>query len=340
MKNIVLCFDHERAGSAAGTNVRALFDLLEDEPAEQLTWYHCGVTEPSGAGDRPRSNLTEAYLFLVDRYEPDDRIFIFGAGCGAYCARALTRLLNTAGVLPADSDLLEYALAHWVLPHTHRTPQDWARLGRLAGELIGATAVGVHYLGLWDTAKIPGVQRLSGQHRDTDPMDNVTEGRHAVALDEHRVPTGEYLLSQAAAERIEEVWFRGTHADVMGAGAHRGLGRITLEWMLDGARRAGLRLRAGAGDEVPSPTELDVLTPSRRPPAMTWLAGVRLSRIPSDGALVHTSVDIYLRHHPEYWRRLPASVVWADADWPARSERLLAAPAAPRPSGRAARLAS
>jgi hypothetical protein len=39
--------------------------------------------------------------------------------------------------------------------------------------------------------------------------------------------------------------------------------------------------------------------------------------------LVHASVDVYLRAHPEYWRRLPAHVVWADTDWLARSERLV-----------------
>ena len=46
---------------------------------------------------------------------------------------------------------------------------------------------------------------------------------------------------------------------------------------------------------------------------------------PCPDALVHAGVDIYLRAHPEYRRRLPAQVVWADIDWPARSERLVCA---------------
>jgi uncharacterized protein (DUF2235 family) len=321
VKNIVLCFDHERATSRAGTNVRALVDLLDHH--DQLTWYHSGVREPSGAdraGDRPHSSLADAYLFLVDSFEPGDRIFVFGAGCGAFCARALTRLLNAAGVLPADSDLLDYALAHWVLPHTHRTSEDWARLARLAAKLTGGDPVPVRFLGLWDTVKIPGLPRLSPQERDTDRMDNVLGGRHAVALDEHRIPVGEHLLSDVAAGHIEEVWFRGTHTDVIGgSGGQSGLGRITLEWMLDGARRAGLWLRDGAADELPSPTERDVLTGSRRPVRL-------LARTLPDGALVHASVEMYLREHPEYWRRLPHRVVWADTEWPARSERLMATP--------------
>jgi len=40
---------------------------------------------------------------------------------------------------------------------------------------------------------------------------------------------------------------------------------------------------------------------------------------------VHASVDMYLRANPDYWRRLPGHVVWADTDWLARSERLVQA---------------
>jgi Uncharacterized alpha/beta hydrolase domain (DUF2235) len=338
VKNIVLCFDHDRANSRAGTNVRALFDLLDDhDQADQLTWYHSGVREPSRTArddGRPHSSLADAYLFLVEVFEPGDRIFVFGAGSGAYCARALIRLLNAAGVLPADSDLLDYALAHWVLPHTHRTAEDWARLSRLAADLTGAEPVPVRFLGLWDTMKIPGLQRLSQQERDTDRMDNVLGGRHVVALDEHRVPTGEHLLSDAAAGHLEEVWFRGTHADVIGAACgNSGLGRITLEWILDGARRAGLWLRDGVADQLPFSTERDVLSGGRRVPKL-------LARTLPDGSLVHASVEIYLREHPEYWHRLPHRVVWADTEWPARSERLIAPPDTPRVTVQAVELAS
>ena len=49
---------------------------------------------------------------------------------------------------------------------------------------------------------------------------------------------------------------------------------------------------------------------------------ISLRSVPPD-ARVHASVDIYLRAHPEYWRRLSARVVWADTDWLARSERLV-----------------
>jgi uncharacterized protein (DUF2235 family) len=41
-----------------------------------------------------RANLADAYTYLMQTYQPGDRIFIFGFSRGAYTARAL------AGMLP------------------------------------------------------------------------------------------------------------------------------------------------------------------------------------------------------------------------------------------------
>ena len=93
------------------------------------------------------------------------------------------------------------------------------------------------------------------------------------------------------------------------------LADITLDWILDGAVRAGAVLRAESPyAPTATPTELDALTDGART--------ISLRSLPPD-ARVHASVDVYLRAHPEYWRRLPAEVVWADTDWLARSERLV-----------------
>ena len=43
--------------------------------------------------------------------------------------------------------------------------------------------------------------------------------------------------------------------------------------------------------------------------------------MPND-ALVHASVEMYLRANPDYWRRLPWHILWSDLDWAARAERL------------------
>lgn len=304
------------------TNVETLLRLL-DKDGDQITWYHSGAREPSAgsrrlrrrgtAADNARAVIAEAYEFLIDWWEPGDRIFIFGVGRGGYCAQALARLLGTVGMLP---DLMDYVLAAYALPRTRRTPQDWLRVTQLATQLAGNDEIGVpvEFLGLWDVARVPGAPRVS----TPEPLLNVCAGRHAVAVDGG--PLGEHVLP--SSDSLEEVWFRGAHCDVAGGpGACWPLAGITLDWMLDGAVRAGIAVRPGYRYSAPTPSEFDALAESAHT--------VSIRKLPAQ-AVVHASVDVYLREHPQYWRRLPAHVIWADTDWLARSERLIHAPSTPR----------
>jgi uncharacterized protein (DUF2235 family) len=319
VKNIVMCFDRARdhLGRRDATNAEALLRLL-DESDEQIIWYHSGAPQSSrlaalrwreAAIDDARAAIGEAYEFLVDRWEPGDQIFMFGVGRGAYCAQALTRLLGTVGLLP---DLMDYVLGAYALPRTHRTPQDWKRVTRVAARLAGRREIGVpvRFLGVWDTVRVPGMRR----HATSEPLTNVEAGRHAVAIDGGPGAFSERLVA-SESERVEEVWFRGAHCDVAGGpGACWPLAEIALDWMLDGALAAGIAVSADSRYTAPAPSEFDALAESART--------ISMRKLPAS-ALVHASVDIYLREHPEYWRRLPAHVIWADADWAARSERLV-----------------
>ncbi len=321
MKNIVLCFDRARdhPGPRAATNAEALLRLLE-ESDEQVTWYHPGTPVPAGgqglarlrwretARAAARATIAEAYEFLVDWWEPGDRIFMFGVGRGAYCANALTRLLGTVGVLP---DLMDYVLTAYALPRTRRSPQDWQRVTVLAARLAGQHEIGVpvQFLGLWDMVKVPG-RKPTGE-----PLTNVVAGRHAVAVDGGHGPLAGHLV--ASPNCVDEVSFRGAHCDVAGGpGACWPLADIALDWMLDGAVQAGATVRDASRCDAPAPSEYDALAGSART--------ISLRRLPPS-PLVHASVDVYLRAHPGYWRRLPARVVWTDTDWLARSERLVQA---------------
>ncbi len=320
MKNVVLCFD--RAGHHPGlrdaTNAERLFRLL-DESADQITWYDAGMRAADSSGlhrtlkwrdaatDDADATIAEAYDFLIDWWEPGDRIYMFGVGRGAYCAQILTRMLGTVGLEP---DFKDYVLAAYRVPRTERTPRDWQRVARLFAELSGndEISVPVSFLGLWDAMWLPGLRRAM-----PEPLPNVVVGRHAVAIDG---PPGERLVA-SACDRIEEVWFRGAHCDVVGGpGACWPLADLTLDWMLDGAIRAGASVQSTRRCAAPAPQEYDALAGSART--------ISIRKLPAD-ALVHSSVNIYLREHPAYWRRLPSHVIWADANWTARAERLLPA---------------
>lgn len=92
------------------------------------------------------------------------------------------------------------------------------------------------------------------------------------------------------------------------------LAELSLDWVLDGAVRAGIVIDPSVrAHGAPAPDLADIAPTHLRP-----LPG---ARVPA-GAAVHASVQTYLRAHPSYWRRLPAHFVWADPEWAARAERL------------------
>lgn len=315
MKNIALCFDNfNPAGNAA-----AFAGMLRRSPG-QLVWTPAHVPRDDARRhhrslDAARRHVVAAYDFLADSWQPGDRVFIVGAGRDGACARAVARLIGTMGVLPAGDaagslgELRPYLLRTYAMPRTVRDDDDWQRLRRLAADLRGedGASVTVHFLGLWNTRSVPGVPRGACS---ADPATYVEAARHALAIDARTAPAP----LDSDAERHQQVWFRGAHSDIVRARhSCAALSDIALDWVLDGAVDAGAELADPAGRRAPSP--IDALAGSPHP--------VSPRRLPA-GAAVHASVECYLRAHPSYWRRLPAWVTWADPDWVARGERLMA----------------
>ena len=333
MRNVIVCFDSTmpRTGAHDATNAEVLFRLLDaSDDADQVTWYDAGeaaLNSPqlfNPAARRWRQNtvaaarraIVDAYHFIAENWQPQDRIFLLGAGRGAYCARSLARMLGVVGLMTdADDHFVEYALGAYALPTHSRTREDWQQVHRLACIIQGRSdiAVPVHFLGLWDTVRVPGTPALS----EDDYLDNVLAGRHAVAIDGGAGPFAECRIGTNDA--IEEVWFRGMHCDIVGGrNAYWPLADISLDWMLDGVLAAGASI-GETGQRIPAPTELDALAEGVR--------SLRFRTAP-EGALVHASVAVYVHAHPSYWQRLPARFQWCDLDWAARAERLPAKPPA------------
>src|SRR5215475_13977078 len=130
-RNVVICCDGTSNEPAHDmTNVMKLYFALDtNDLSQQIAFYHpgLGTMEPPGAltpeekfatvtlglamGRGIQDDIRDAYVFLADRYQPDDRLFICGFSRGAYTARAIAGLLKMYGLIAAgNSSLAPYAI--------------------------------------------------------------------------------------------------------------------------------------------------------------------------------------------------------------------------------------
>ncbi len=205
-----------------------------------------------------KENVEEAYRFLMDNYQADDHIYIFGFSRGAYTARALAGLLRTVGLLqPGADNLIPYALKLYTKARQREQTSEedkkyWApraEFERQFGnpDFPSRFAKQVHFLGSWDTVKSVGWLNWKAQYQQahwpfTRKLSNVTHGRHALAIDERRRPYHEYRFDAGglAKGNLREMWFVGVHSDVGGQFEEHKLSDIALKWIVDEAKSAGL----------------------------------------------------------------------------------------------------
>jgi len=127
-KNIVICCDG--TGGEYGdrnSNVVKLYRALVIDPAAQVGYYHPGVGTMGAPTARNRiekawsmlmglafgagllANVGDAYRYLMDIFEENDKIYLFGFSRGAYTVRALAGMLRIFGLLTAgNQELIPY----------------------------------------------------------------------------------------------------------------------------------------------------------------------------------------------------------------------------------------
>src|SRR5215813_15080371 len=147
MKHIVICCDGTgNEYGDANSNVVKLYQALQQTPNQLIAYYHPGVgtmgdknalTEAGKKWTKFRGlafgyglseNIADAYRYLMETFEPDDRIYIFGFSRGAYTARALCGMLQMFGLLPRGSEgMIPYAMRLF-------KSVDQSYLSRLMGE--------------------------------------------------------------------------------------------------------------------------------------------------------------------------------------------------------------
>src|SRR5690242_17029916 len=129
-RNLVICCDGtNNQFGPQNTNVVRLIQVLDRDPSKQRLYYDPGVgtlPEPGlftklsqrlselrglafGAGLTWK--VEEAYSYLMELWEPEDQVFVFGFSRGAYAARVLAGLLHSLGLLPrGNQNLVPYVM--------------------------------------------------------------------------------------------------------------------------------------------------------------------------------------------------------------------------------------
>jgi len=282
-KNIVICCDGTANEFARdNTNVLKLYSTLRHDET-QCTYYHPGVgtMEPPGAltpirrrvtrtlglavGAYLANDIRDAYVFLMNAYQPEDKVFLFGFSRGAYTVRALASLLKLYGLLrPGNDAMVPYAIRMMTAvskareKDRNRYKQEIDEYFRLAARFkeTMARVCEPWFVGVWDTVSsvgwIENPLRLPFSANNPD----IHVGRHAIAIDEKRAffRTNRWISkAEAETKRREQgprdllqVWFPGVHCDVGGGypEAESGLSKLALEWMLDEAEPHGLAVDA------------------------------------------------------------------------------------------------
>ncbi|NKY86236.1 DUF2235 domain-containing protein [Nocardia veterana] len=199
------------------------------------------------------ANLSTMYWQLALNWEPGDEIYVFGFSRGAYTARSLVGMINRLGLLTADAMVDRvYPQALKIYRQRKDDPDgpdrpEWVEFR----ERHCVYPVPITFLGVFDTVGalgIPGITSWRYRFHDVRLSPNVRYARQALAIDERRrmyAPclwevTDEPAGGPRGADRVQQVWFEGVHTDIGGGYADSRLSDITLRWMVDQARAAGL----------------------------------------------------------------------------------------------------
>jgi uncharacterized protein (DUF2235 family) len=295
-KRLVVCCDgtwntpdQRTSGKPSPTNVTkvALAVAPQDHQGrEQRTFYHLGV----GTNRRERisggafgfglsRDVRDTYRFIVDNFEPGDELFFFGFSRGAFTARSTAGFVRNCGILRrSQADRLDeaYALYRNRSSTTHPRSIEATLFRRSYSH-----EPRIHFIGVWDTVGALGIPLDGGrlvnflnrrwQFHDTNLSSIVDAAYQALAIDERRGPFRPTLWTpqpDAPEEQtIEQVWFTGVHCDVGGGYLEHDLSDVALLWIVERARRSGLRFdpdafgRCRAGD--PAPSDVDATLHSR-----------------------------------------------------------------------------
>jgi uncharacterized protein (DUF2235 family) len=296
--HVICCDGTSNQFGEHNTNVVRLVRLLDPDSPHQRVFYDPGVgtlPEPSvftSAGKRVSTllglafglglirNVEDAYTYLMEAWEPGDKIFLFGFSRGAYTVRVLAGLLNVIGLLSKGNEqLVPYVLRMFgylrraaltergrVLKFKKLTEDFQTTFARVTGPAQQRHCV-IDFMGLWDTVTSVGWVWNPVTFPYTTHLPNVRVIRHALSLDERRAFFRQNHVRplRDGSQDLEERWFAGVHGDVGGGYRvenDRRLWEYPFAWIVEEAVLAGLSI---------STQRLQAMMPGGQPAAKAFV---------------------------------------------------------------------
>lgn len=194
--------------------------------------------------------IRRAYGAISSRYRPGDKIVFIGYSRGAYAVRSLAGVIDMVGLLSpnhATVSNIRTAYRHYEAGATSPAAQAFR-------DAYCQDDVKIEAIAVWDTVKALGVRLpvvwrfMNARHsfHNHGLGDSIANGFHAVAIDETRLAYAPvmWVTREGWTGRMEQLWFRGTHADVGGqisnVSAARPLANIPLVWLLSRVSACGV----------------------------------------------------------------------------------------------------
>jgi uncharacterized protein (DUF2235 family) len=262
-RNLIVCSDGTSNSKRTKTNVWRFHHALKPLYGKDC-FYDRGVgsfaADITGKafGTGVDQNLRECYEFLVRRWEPGDRIFLFGFSRGAFTVRSLANFIDLVGLVAPTKKKVSVRnrkgpgrIRKSLQKINVQRAYDLYRLSRKqvfereitkARDEIGLRECPVYCIGVWDTVGAIGLParrndpkaHLKHRHHRTDLSPTVRYAFQALALDDERQVfwPDRFDAPGRPDQTVEEVWFAGMHSDVGGGyEKEKRMSNVALRWM-------------------------------------------------------------------------------------------------------------
>ncbi|CAK3899752.1 Hypothetical predicted protein [Lecanosticta acicola] len=194
-RTIIICLDGTGDKfDGDNSNIVHFVSCLKKSYPNQITYYQSGIGTYNGGGLTNGVNaafdmavgsglgvhIRDAYKFLMQNYQENDKICLFGFSRGAYTARCLAGMLHKVGLLPAHNvSQVQFAYEYY----KDDTVNGWKMSADFKRTFC--MNINVYFIGVFDSVAsvgfIPRTLPLS-----STPTNKSRYFRHAMALDEHR----------------------------------------------------------------------------------------------------------------------------------------------------------